>query len=533
MFDFKQAEDEEDGEAPARSILGLGQIEPTPFSVRGGGLAGGGDPPRPSLLGLEGLSVSPLRRVRIPGGTDGQPPNPSILSLTSVPRGPLPRAEKGVEAPGSSILGLVDIGPSSLPPVHRVPRRRRSGESIAASLPARPEAWGPSFFGLGGSAPGGGAGFGGEPASRSFFGLEALPYGVGPSRQASRGALEPIDVPEFERDVEHRAEPAFPIERAILISLLAHVAILLLLIFAPAGVGDPRKGLLAAFVPPEKSDEEKIPLVFKEAPGPARENPKKSAPSDADRRAGGGDRSKPRADSPFVPDRPGKEGLRPGLRRPASPPPAPPAGSALRPTETKEARNAPSPGQGKSPETANPTEGALLVPQSPSGATSASPGGRAEPTLQGLKQAIREAARGVGEQGEGGSGFPNPGGFVDSGPLSFDTNWYDWGPYAAEMIRRIKLHWDVPEIARLGMKGKLTIRFFIMADGTVQGATYLAHSEVPPFDNAAMQAILTSNPFRPLPKDLLEQVPGKDREGITVTFFYNMRPGETGSGAPN
>jgi TonB family protein len=145
-----------------------------------------------------------------------------------------------------------------------------------------------------------------------------------------------------------------------------------------------------------------------------------------------------------------------------------------------------------------------------------------------LNEAIKDAARGVGQQGDEGAGFPNPGGgFVDSGPLSFDTTWYDWGPYAAEMVRRIKLHWDVPDLARLGWKGKVTIRFYILADGRVEGATILSRSGVPPFDYAALQAIVTSNPFRPLPKDL-----GSDREGVTVTFFYNIRPGDEG-GTPN
>jgi TonB family protein len=139
--------------------------------------------------------------------------------------------------------------------------------------------------------------------------------------------------------------------------------------------------------------------------------------------------------------------------------------------------------------------------------------------LAGLDTAIREAARGaVG--GEGGSPGGDPeGGFVDSGPISFDTSWYDWGPYAAEMVRRIKLHWDVPDLARLGWKGSLTVRFFILADGTVADAKILRGSGIPPFDFAAFQAITKSSPFRPLPTDLHSM-----REGVTVTFFYNMRP---------
>jgi TonB family protein len=377
----------------------------------------------------------------------------------------------------------------------------------------------PSFFGLAVGAP---APRVAEPASRSFFGLQGPPASGSIAAAASIAEI----VPEFEKDVEHRAEPAFPFERAALASVVAHALLLILLLRAPAVRSDPSKGLLAALVPPPKSDQEKIPLVFRESPGPARENPKKSDLSDADRRAGGGDPSRRRADTPFVPDRAGKQGLRPGPQRPPSAPAVPPPGQNARQAEAL--RRAPSrgPEEGAKAESApNANEPGLVVPRSNSNApTGARPGSAAVPTLQELNQAIRDAARGVGAAGEQGAGFPNPdGGFVDSGPLSFDTTWYDWGPYAAEMVRRIKLHWDVPDIARIGIKGKVTIRFYILADGRVEGATILSRSGVPPFDYAALQAIVTSSPFRPLPKDL-----GSEREGVTVTFFYNIRPGDEG-----
>ena len=130
----------------------------------------------------------------------------------------------------------------------------------------------------------------------------------------------------------------------------------------------------------------------------------------------------------------------------------------------------------------------------------------------------------MGGAGDEGAGLPNAdGGFVDSGPLSFDSAWYDWGSYAAEMVRRIKLNWDIPSLARLGWKGKLTIRFFILADGRVDDAKIVKGSGIPPFDFAALQAILKSSPFRPLPSDL-----NSSREGVTVTFFYNLRPEKEG-----
>lgn len=316
--------------------------------------------------------------------------------------------------------------------------------------------------------------------------------------------------------IVEKGQKPFPVERAILLSLAGHVLIFLLLLNAPpTSTAPPRPGgLLAAFVPPEKEDPP-IPVVFREAPGPARDNPRRSDPSDATRRAGGGDPARPRSLAPFVPPLPGIEGLEAGPR----------AGRPAPEAEGTRAEAAPRRGEPQGQPQDDPGRGVF----GPRGETSAESPVAAEGSparsgerLSQLDQAIREAARDAAARGSGqeGAGFPNPeGGFVDSGPLSFDTTWYDWGPYAAEMVRRIRLNWEIPELARLGWKGKLTIRFFILADGTVSDATIIRRSGVPPFDFAALQAILKSSPFRPLPRDLQSE-----REGVTVTFFYNIRP---------
>lgn len=307
--------------------------------------------------------------------------------------------------------------------------------------------------------------------------------------------------------IEGRPPSSFPVERAILFSLAAHIILFILLVFMPASSAhDPTRGLFGAFLPKPRT-EDAIPIVFRAAPGPERETKNARDFSDRNRRAGGGDRSKPKSDSPFVPVRPGAEGLAPGSGAIASAAP-PPSG---RRGEGRQAQSAPA-------EKGAPSPDGLRQPAgSPSSSSSTG-------KLENLDQAIREAAKGVGMPGEGGAGFPNPsGGFADSGPLSFETSWYDWGPYADEMVRRIKLHWDIPKLAELGWKGKLTIHFDIRLDGSVEGATIVSGSGIPPFDYAALQAILRSNPFKPLPKDLIKEVPGKTKEGITVTFFYNMR----------
>jgi TonB family protein len=116
------------------------------------------------------------------------------------------------------------------------------------------------------------------------------------------------------------------------------------------------------------------------------------------------------------------------------------------------------------------------------------------------------------------------GGQVDQGGLSFDTQWYDWGPYAKAMLAKIRRHWRIPEIARLGVQGVVQIRFYIEPDGTVTGLRITDESGKPPMDFAARDAIADSSPFEPLPQDL----GGVDREGVTITFFYNATPPRRG-----
>ena len=127
------------------------------------------------------------------------------------------------------------------------------------------------------------------------------------------------------------------------------------------------------------------------------------------------------------------------------------------------------------------------------------------------------------------------GGFVDVGGVSFETSWYDWGPYAAEMLRRIKLHWRISrDLLILQQNGTTQIAFSIMNDGSVADVRIQRPSTIPPYTHAAMQAILESDPFRPLPKDLLRLVPGKDRERIVINFIYFPTRGraERAAGAP-
>lgn len=110
------------------------------------------------------------------------------------------------------------------------------------------------------------------------------------------------------------------------------------------------------------------------------------------------------------------------------------------------------------------------------------------------------------------------GGHVDTGALSFDTQWYDWGPYAKSMLAKIRRHWRIPEIARLGVSGIVKIRFYIERDGTITGLRILEESGRPPMDFAARDAIADCINFDPLPAGLGLNGP----EGVTITFLYNV-----------
>ncbi len=124
----------------------------------------------------------------------------------------------------------------------------------------------------------------------------------------------------------------------------------------------------------------------------------------------------------------------------------------------------------------------------------------------------------------GGAVPDRKGGHVDVGPLTFDTQWYNWGPYAAEMLRRIRYHWQIPEIAQLGVQGVVRVHFTIERNGRVSSVEIQRESDHPPMDFAARDAIINASPLPPLPDDLT----GVEHEGVTITFYYNVRPPDDG-----
>ena len=255
------------------------------------------------------------------------------------------------------------------------------------------------------------------------------------------------------------------------------------------------------------------PKTFTEAPGAKVKSAPIDAPfSDANRRASAPERT---GDQPTT--RPGEGGpiWTPPPSTPRRAPAQHPQPAVQQPAQQADANAAQQPVQGAAP---SPSSASALSFRQPVAQASAG----AVDWHSAIREVGKIASIGTDEdqlnRARGGGGDK---GYAESGPLSFETQWYDWGEYAQSMVRRIRVNWDanMPDLIRTGMKGHLTIRFTIHRDGRITDVTTLEECEHPPYNFAAKKAIELSSPLNPLPKDF-----PKDSERVTCTFFYNETP---------
>lgn len=243
------------------------------------------------------------------------------------------------------------------------------------------------------------------------------------------------------------------------------------------------------------------PKDFVEAPGQKLDRAPVTAPySDANRRAS---MPQPTGDQPT--NRPG-DGR--GVYRPPSGAGGPGSGASA-------AASQPAENQGRDGASAT-SQASVLAPSSESRAS----GG------VDWRSAIREVGKVATLGGGGGLDLGvEPGGgekgFAEPGTLSFETQWYDWGPYAQSMVSKIRVNWyqNMPPLLRTGMQGVVTIRFTIQRSGRITDITLLKSSEIPPYDFAARKAIELSSPLNPLPADFPNAY-----ERVTCMFYYNLEP---------
>ncbi len=100
----------------------------------------------------------------------------------------------------------------------------------------------------------------------------------------------------------------------------------------------------------------------------------------------------------------------------------------------------------------------------------------------------------------------------------FDTKGFPLGEYANVIIERIKGNWYIPSNLK-SSQGRTTVIFFIGKDGRYTNAHIVTSSGSTSLDLAALNAVLVSNPFPPLPNGF----PG-EQVGAKFVFSYNERP---------
>jgi len=99
----------------------------------------------------------------------------------------------------------------------------------------------------------------------------------------------------------------------------------------------------------------------------------------------------------------------------------------------------------------------------------------------------------------------------------FDTKGFPLKEYADVIIERIKGNWYIPSTLQ-NSRGNTTVIFYIDKAGRYANVRIVRSSGSDSFDLTALNAIINSNPFPPLPNGF----PG-DRIGAKFVFSYNER----------
>jgi len=115
--------------------------------------------------------------------------------------------------------------------------------------------------------------------------------------------------------------------------------------------------------------------------------------------------------------------------------------------------------------------------------------------------------------------FENPSGKGEFGPwIQFDTKGVEFGPWIRRFVAQVKRNWFVP-YAAMSLRGHVVLTFNVHKDGRLTDLQIVQPSNVEAFNNAAFNALSSSNPTMPLPPEY-----PADKAFFTVTFFYNETP---------
>ncbi len=151
-----------------------------------------------------------------------------------------------------------------------------------------------------------------------------------------------------------------------------------------------------------------------------------------------------------------------------------------------------------------------------------------------ISEAIRQAVRGgasggltIGDldlNGPGGIGAgvnlpPTPGVQGSNLELLSDPQGVDFRPYLMRVLAAVRQNWlaVIPEVARLGRRGRVGLQFRINRGGTVVKLVIVGNSGTESLDRAAVAGVSASNPFPPLPSEYKG-----DSIALQFNFAYNM-----------
>ena len=144
-----------------------------------------------------------------------------------------------------------------------------------------------------------------------------------------------------------------------------------------------------------------------------------------------------------------------------------------------------------------------------------------------LSDAIRGSIRQGGGSGKTmipgepeGAGQGTPGSPGELPQLLSDPMGVDFRPYLTQILTIVRRNWFavMPESVRLGQSGKVAVQFAVAKTGAVTKVVYATQSGNRALDQAAVTAISMSNPFPALPANFRG-----DRIVLQFNFAYNVR----------
>ncbi|MBI2819058.1 MAG: TonB family protein [Acidobacteria bacterium] len=353
--------------------------------------------------------------------------------------------------------------------------------------------------------------------------------GPGPEPEPDR------QLPLFEETPAPRPDPALHLlpeideERAtivgretFLVSLVVHIAAIMFFVANPdlINLGSPTVVL-------PKPEEKEVTMLY-EPPAPPR--PKLQAPPEPvqpmtlPRAAGSPDSQLDKIQPP-----PGDRLIEPPQPRP----PAKPLQGTKDKSEELMARMDPIgipdfSEEAKKPPLRQPSLESIPTPEAPAPSEAQLRLPTFTPPSRGTDAILRQMARQHAEGGQGSGAIssivPNPGdpNFNLPGPqILSDTMGVNFDPYLLRVYLSVQRNWYsvIPEIARLGRKGRVILQFTIRKNGAVESLQLMDGSGTSSMDSAALSSIRLSNPFPPLPPDF----PGNDIL-LRFGYYYNMQP---------